>query len=83
MLLVSAAEREEWDNVVMSRPFDLEDFVRAAGDAIIAAGPDGSIVVESRGGAHLRYSENETPGKVIDVIISERFRDRHREGYGG
>jgi PAS domain S-box-containing protein len=34
--------------LVMSRPFNLENFVQAAGDAIIAAGTDGSILVWNR-----------------------------------
>ena len=66
----------------MSRPFDLEDFVQAAGDAIIAAGSDGSIVLWNAAAERIfGYTESEVLGHSLDVIIPERFRDRHWEGY--
>ena len=66
----------------MNRAFDLEDFVRAAGDAIIAADPDGSIVLWNPAAERIfGYAENEALGQSLDVIIPERFQDRHREGY--
>ena len=68
----------------MGRQFDPEQFARAAGDAIIAAGTDGSIVfwnpaVERMFG----YTESEALGQSLDLIIPERFRHRHWDGCRG
>ncbi len=66
----------------MSRPFDLENFVQAAGDAIIAAGTDGSILLWNPAAERIfGYTEAEALGHSLDLIIPERFRQRHWEGY--
>jgi PAS domain S-box-containing protein len=66
----------------MSRPFNLENFVQAAGDAIIAAGTDGSILVWNRAAERIfGYTEAEAIGHSLDLIIPERLRNRHWEGY--
>ena len=66
----------------MSRPFNLENFVQAAGDAIIAAGTDGSILVWNRAAERIfGYTEAEALGHALDLIIPERLRNRHWEGY--
>jgi PAS domain S-box-containing protein len=66
----------------MSRPFDLEDFIQSAGDAIIAARPDGSIVLWNLAAERIfGYSESEALGHSLDLIIPERLRHRHWEGY--
>ena len=53
-----------------------------AGDAIIAAGSDGSIVLWNPAAERLfGYTESEALGKSLDLIIPERLRDRHWEGY--
>jgi PAS domain S-box-containing protein len=66
----------------MSRPFDLENFVQAAGDAIIAAGTDGSILVWNPAAERIfGYTEAEALGHSLDLIIPERLRNRHWEGY--
>jgi PAS domain S-box-containing protein len=66
----------------MSRPFNLENFVQAAGDAIIAAGTDGSILVWNRAAERIfGYTEAEALGHSLDLIIPERLRNRHWEGY--
>lgn len=61
---------------------DFEAIIQAAGDAIVAAGPDGSILLWNRAAERMfGYSEGEALGHSLDLIIPERFRDRHWEGY--
>ena len=65
-----------------SRHFDPEQFVQAAGDAIIAAGADGSIVLWNPAAERVfGYTECEALGRSLDLIIPERFRQRHWDGY--
>jgi PAS domain S-box-containing protein len=67
---------------VATRPFDLEQLVQAAGDAIIAANADGSIVSWNPAAERIfGYTEEEALGGSLDLIIPERLRDRHWEGY--
>ena len=66
----------------MRWPIDFEAIIQAAGDAIVAAGPDGSILLWNRAAERMfGYSEEEALGHSLDLIIPERFRDRHWEGY--
>jgi PAS domain-containing protein len=68
----------------MGRQFDPEQFVRAAGDAIIAAGTDGSIVFWNPAAERMfGYTESEALGRSLDLIIPERFRHRHWDGCRG
>jgi len=56
--------------------------VRAVGDAIIAAGADGAIVFWNPAGERMfGYTESEALGRSLDLIIPERFRHRHWDGY--
>jgi PAS domain S-box-containing protein len=56
--------------------------MQAAGDAIIAAGPDGSILLWNRAAERIfGYTEEEALGHSLDLIIPERLRARHWEGY--
>src|SRR4029434_1576078 len=65
-----------------SRPFDFEAFIQSAGDAIIAAGTDGSILVWNPAAERIfGYTEAEALGHSLDLIIPERLRNRHWEGY--
>ena len=67
---------------MMRWPIDFEAIIQAAGDAIVAAGPDGSILLWNRAAKRMfGYSEAEALGHSLDLIIPERFRDRHWEGY--
>jgi PAS domain S-box-containing protein len=67
---------------MISRQFDPEQFVLAAGDAIIAAGIDGSIVLWNPAAERIfGYTESEALGQSLDLIIPERFRHRHWDGY--
>jgi PAS domain S-box-containing protein len=66
----------------LSRQFDPEQFVRMAGDAIVAAGADGAIVVWNPAAERIfGYTEQEALGRSLDLIIPERFRPRHWDGY--
>ena len=67
---------------MLDRQFDPEQFVMAAGDAIIAAGADGSIVVWNPAAERIfGYTASEALGRSLDLIIPERFRQRHWDGY--
>jgi PAS domain S-box-containing protein len=67
---------------MLDRQFDPEQFVMAAGDAIVAAGADGSIVVWNPAAERIfGYAASEALGRSLDLIIPERFRPRHWDGY--
>ena len=56
--------------------------VEQAGDAMIFADRDGAIRVWNRGAqAVFGYSAAEVLGKSLDVIIPERFRRAHWQGF--
>jgi PAS domain S-box-containing protein len=68
--------------MMVSRPFDFAAFVETAGDAIVAAGTDGSILLWNRAAERIfGYTEAEALGHSLDLIIPERLRIRHWEGY--
>lgn len=63
-------------------PIDFKALIQAAGDAIIAAGPDGSILLWNQAAERIfGYTEKEALGRSLDLIIPERLRVRHWEGY--
>jgi PAS domain S-box-containing protein len=67
---------------MVTRQFDPEQFVLAAGDAIIAADCDGSIILWNPAAERMfGYTESEALGQSLDLIIPERFRHRHWDGY--
>jgi PAS domain S-box-containing protein len=56
--------------------------MQAVGDAIIAAGPDGTILLWNRAAERIfGYTEEEALRHSLDLIIPERLRARHWEGY--
>jgi PAS domain S-box-containing protein len=66
----------------LSGRFDPEQFVQMAGDAIVAAGADGGIVLWNAAAERMfGYTEGEAVGRSLDLIIPERFRQRHWDGY--
>jgi PAS domain S-box-containing protein len=66
----------------MSKSLDSETFINAAADAIIAAGTDGKIVFWNPAAARVfGFTAEEALGESLDLIIPERFRARHWEGY--
>jgi PAS domain S-box-containing protein len=66
----------------MKQALDLPAFVDAAADAIIAAGADGRIIFWNPAATRIfGFTETEALGQSLDLIIPERFRARHWEGY--
>src|SRR4051812_35448500 len=59
-----------------------DQIVTATPDAVIVADPEGVIQLWNGGAeAIFGYSETEAIGQTLDLIVPERFRDRHWEGY--
>lgn len=66
----------------MNPALDLQALVDAAGDAIIAAAPDGTIILWNPAAERMfGFTAEEALGRSLDLIIPERLRDRHWEGY--
>jgi PAS domain S-box-containing protein len=66
----------------MKQALDLPAFVDAAADAIIAAGADGKIIFWNPAATRIfGFTGTEALGQSLDLIIPERFRARHWEGY--
>lgn len=58
------------------------EIVTEAGDAILFADADGRIQLWNRGAEDVfGYTEAEALGESLDIIVPERFRDRHWAGY--
>jgi PAS domain S-box-containing protein len=61
---------------------DLETLVRASGDAIVVADPEGRIRLWNPAATRIfGYAVEEAVGQSLDLIIPERFRARHWAGY--
>jgi nitric oxide dioxygenase len=59
-----------------------EVLVSAIPDAIIVADPEGRIVLWNPGAVRVfGYREDQALGQTLDLIIPERLRQRHWEGY--
>jgi PAS domain S-box-containing protein len=66
----------------MNYPLDLPSLVQAAGDAIIAADTDGKIRLWNPAAERMfGFTAEEALGHSLDLIIPERWRHRHWEGY--
>ena len=66
----------------MSQIIDLESFVHAAGDAIIAVGNDGKIILWNPAAERVfGFTAADAVGQSLDLIIPERFRERHWSGF--
>lgn len=82
--MLSGSDVRQDEVIVTRRSMDYEALVQSAGDAIVAAGRDGSILLWNRAAERLfGYSEQEALGRSLDLIVPERLRSRHWEGYGG
>ncbi len=67
---------------MFNQVFNPGKFVQAAGDAIIAADADGLIIFWNPAAERIfGYTENEALNHSLDLIIPERLRERHWEGY--
>lgn len=61
---------------------DLAALVRAAGDAIVVADPEGLVRFWNPAAERIfGFTEAEALGQSLDLIIPERFRARHWTGY--
>ena len=66
----------------MKTPIDCQDLVAAIGDAVIASDAQGTIVLWNGGAERMfGHSEAEALGQPLDIIIPDRLRRRHQEGY--
>ena len=66
----------------MNYPLDLPSLVQAAGDAIIAADTDGKILLWNPAAERIfGFTAEDALGHSLDLIIPERLRNRHWEGY--
>jgi PAS domain S-box-containing protein len=61
---------------------DFEQLVRNMGDAVVVSDAQGAIVVWNDAATRLfGFSEEEALGQPLDLIIPDRLRGRHNEGY--
>jgi PAS domain S-box-containing protein len=66
----------------MDQSIDLESFIKAAGDAIIAVGKDGKIILWNPAAQRVfGFTAADALGQSLDLIIPERFRERHWNGF--
>jgi PAS domain S-box-containing protein len=68
--------------MMATQSIDFEALIQQAGDAIVVVGADGSILFWNRAAERIfGYASEEALGKSLDLIIPERFRTRHWEGF--
>ena len=61
---------------------EMQRLIDATGDAIVAADPEGKIVLWNPAAERIfGFSQAEALGRPLDLIIPERFRERHWHGY--
>jgi PAS domain S-box-containing protein len=61
---------------------DYQQLVAVAGDAIVVCDPSGVITLWNAAAKHMfGFSQTEAMGQSLDLIIPERLRARHWEGY--
>ena len=66
----------------MSNTINFEQLVQAAGDAIVTADPEGRILSWNPAAERIfGFAAEEALGQSLDLIIPERFRARHWDGY--
>ena len=67
----------------MKTPIDCHDLVASIGDAVVASDATGAITLWNAAAERMfGYTEAEALGQSLDIIIPERLRGRHWEGYG-
>jgi PAS domain S-box-containing protein len=66
----------------MKTAIDCHDLVAAIGDAVIASDAKGAITLWNPAAERMfGHTEAEALGQSLDIIIPERLRGRHWEGY--
>jgi PAS domain S-box-containing protein len=66
----------------MKTPIDCHELVAAIGDAVIASDAKGAITLWNPAAERMfGHTEAEALGQSLDIIIPERLRGRHWEGY--
>ena len=66
----------------MSATVPVSQLVQVVGDAIVVADPNNIITLWNSGAQKMfGFSEAEALGQPLDIIIPERLRARHNEGY--
>ncbi|HEY7166909.1 MAG TPA: PAS domain S-box protein [Candidatus Binatia bacterium] len=66
----------------MTQIIDFEALVNAAGDAIVVADIGGKIVLWNPAAERIfGFKAAEAIGRTLDLIIPERYRDRHWSGF--
>jgi PAS domain S-box-containing protein len=61
---------------------DFEGLVRSFGDAVVVADAEGMIVFWNAAATRIfGFTEDEALGRTLDLIVPERQRSRHNEGY--
>lgn len=66
----------------MSGPIDFEQLARVAGDAVIISDAKGAITFWNTAAERIfGFTEQDALGQSLDLIIPERQRQRHWDGY--
>lgn len=66
----------------MNTAIDLHQLVSAVGDAIVVCDASGAITLWNPAAEYMfGFTESEALGQSLDLIIPERLRQRHWEGY--
>jgi PAS domain S-box-containing protein len=69
-------------NAIVPPNVDLRQLVAGAGDAIMACDANGTIILWNRAAERIfGFAESEALGRSLDMIIPQRQRDRHWEGF--
>jgi len=72
----------EFLEIRLKSNIDLEQLVAGAGDAIMVCDAEGAIVLWNRAAERIfGFTEAEALGRSLDLIIPERQRGRHWDGY--
>lgn len=67
----------------MQTTVDLNELVSSVGDAIVVSDASGAITLWNKAAERLfGYTEAEALGRSLDLMIPERLRQRHWDGYG-
>ncbi len=75
-------DNDDSEEIPMPEPIDYAQLVAAIGDAIVIADARGAITLWNPAAQRMfGYTEAEALGQSLDLIIPERLRARHWQGY--